>query len=456
MENVPDMALGDELMILRVMTARLEAIGYDVEARLADAWRFGVPQHRQRLILVARRDGRPFVWPAQGRCKKVSLREAIGDLPRLGRTTGAQEMKARKPTTPFQRRARKGMNGSSMVWDHLTRPVRADDFEAFQLMKPGTRYSELPARLRRYRSDIFNDKYNRLSWDELCRSITAHIAKDGYWYIHPSEHRTLTVRESARVQTFPDNFRFAGTRGHAFRQIGNAVPPALGEGIGRALLAGNKCKPLAPTRRPAARLKKIRSRLRSWSLEDAKDAPWRHPGAPWAVLAGLVLGDRSGVKDEGVRGFLEMFPAPGRGVSTAIRKAAEKVSAPRKKSYLRMANAARALAGRKKNAWESDAWVAAANLGPGEEGFLRTLAFGEDRVLVSSAILRVVGRVMGRESEVTRRGSDGRMLVGRILGVGSGTSELTAGLQALGRALCTTEQPACRRCPLRGVCEGRQ
>src|SRR5690606_8479534 len=142
---------------------------------------------------------------------------------------GQVEMKAARPTTAFQRKAREKMNGHAVVWDHVTRPVRDDDREAFRLMKPGTRYGELPKHLRRYRDDIFDDKYNRLDWNGLSRSITAHIAKDGYWYIHPSELRTLTVREAARIQTFPDHFRFAGSRSHAFRQIGNAVPPALGE-----------------------------------------------------------------------------------------------------------------------------------------------------------------------------------------------------------------------------------
>src|SRR5213078_103641 len=117
--------------------------------------------------------------------------------------------------------------------------------EAFALLRPGQTYEDLPHRLRRYRADIFSDKYKRLEWNELSRSITAHLAKDGYWYIHPDQDRTLSVREAARIQTFPDWFRFAGEPSLRYRQIGNAVPPLLAERIADALHVAL----LAPKRR---------------------------------------------------------------------------------------------------------------------------------------------------------------------------------------------------------------
>src|SRR3954452_8824477 len=123
-----------------------------------------------------------------------------------------------------------------LIRDHICRDVRPDDMEAFRLLAEGQTYVDLPERLRRYRSDVFTDKYKRLVWSELCRSITAHIAKDGYWYIHPQQHRTLSVREAARVQTFPDWFRFAGQPTLQLRQIGNAVPPMLASAVGKQLL----------------------------------------------------------------------------------------------------------------------------------------------------------------------------------------------------------------------------
>ena len=173
----------------------------------------------------------------------MTVWNAIGDLPPVeggwrpeGGADGWTPYEA-APTNAFQRRMREGMDGddADRVYDHITRPVREDDKVAFEQMDSKTRYSDLPEHLRRYRDDIFDDKYKRLDENGLSRTITAHIAKDGYWYIHPRENRTLTVREAARLQTFPDRYRFAGPPSAAFRQIGNAVPPFVGEQLGVAV-----------------------------------------------------------------------------------------------------------------------------------------------------------------------------------------------------------------------------
>jgi DNA (cytosine-5)-methyltransferase 1 len=95
----------------------------------------------------------------------------------------------------------------------------------------------------------FSDRYYKLSWDKPSNTITAHMSHDGYRYIYPDsdQPRTLTPREAARVQSFPDSFRFAGFRSNAYRQIGNAVPPLLSEAIARSVLrelrGPNACEP---------------------------------------------------------------------------------------------------------------------------------------------------------------------------------------------------------------------
>src|SRR5699024_8465142 len=141
---------------------------------------------------------------------------------------------------------------------------------------------------KRYRDDIFDDKYKRLSGDKVSRTITAHIAKDGYWYIHPEQNRTLTIREAARIQTFPDWFRFAGPPSAAFRQIGNAVPPRLGIAIGSAVLDALTAE--SSTRPPS---EQIGTTLAAWfSRDHFSSSPWFHSLSSWHILLGELLLDR--------------------------------------------------------------------------------------------------------------------------------------------------------------------
>ncbi|NTW39230.1 MAG: DNA cytosine methyltransferase [Cellulomonadaceae bacterium] len=281
MENVPDMAIGDDLRVIREIASLLEGAGYTVDYRLLDAWKHGVPQHRKRFILQARRDGVTPVWPEQNEARPT-VRHAIEDLPLLNGTTGARE--TRYSGSP-QHALAKELRGeqTSIIYDHMTRPVRDDDREAFELMTSSTLYSDLPDRLKRYRSDTFNDKYKRLDWDDLSRTITAHIAKDGYWYIHPSEHRTLTVREAARIQTFPDHFRFSGTRSDAFRQIGNAVPPLLGRVVAESIVAAMPNPLVVADSLPA-----MRALLAKWAVERREEEWWLFPGSDMTPTAAAI------------------------------------------------------------------------------------------------------------------------------------------------------------------------
>ena len=450
MENVPDMALGDDLLTVRLISKRLSETGYFTETRLLDAWRYGVPQHRQRMILIAVPEDRRFEWPEE--TKVVTLREAIGDLPKL-KETGAREMPASRKTrlSPFQKKARSGMNGHRIVWDHITRPVRDDDREAFKLLKPGMRYDELPEHLRRYRSDIFKDKYNRLDWNDVSRSITAHIAKDGYWYIHPSEERTLSVREVARIQTFPDHFRFAGSRSDAFRQIGNAVPPILGEVLGRQILRGMSSRPTNAASRPSRALSTIRKQLIGWGKGDARTAPWRHPSESWIAAAGVMLGDRVGSDDKSVQQFLETFPERRRRLDVAISRVLNEFPGSQRKNLKTLAAIAKAV-GTGKNAWETTDWAGAGKLTPTEESLIEMLGMGEPHLIPTTPSLRVVARLTESTVDKENKLSAGKMTLGHFIGLDEDSSAVGAALHALGRVICTRNDPNCGACPVARSC----
>lgn len=289
LENVPDFARKQHGSSLIELLSALEERNYKTHAALLESWRYGVPQLRERLFVIAIEVGRDFQWPTPS-VDKPTLFQAIGDLPVV---EGGQ----REETLPYQenqqskfaRRMRRDLVDaeSDRIRDHITRFVREDDAEIFSLMEQGQTYKDVPKRLRRYRSDIFTDKYNRLTWDGLSRTITAHIAKDGYWYIHPSQDRTLSIREAARIQTFPDSFRFAGAPTDRYRQIGNAVPPFLAESVGTSLyqsldstrIRESGAQYVVPT---------TRDRLTEWYGKSGRSFKWRETKDPWLTLLAEV------------------------------------------------------------------------------------------------------------------------------------------------------------------------
>lgn len=441
MENVPDMALGDDMRTVRYMAERLERLGYETDLRIIEAWRYGVPQHRQRLMFVALRDG-VFEWPKE--VEPQSVRDAIGDLPRLAGTMGGRDLRYRGPKTEFQIRAREGMPDefAGRVFDHMTRAVRDDDLEAFKLMRSGTRYSDLPEELKRYRDDIFDDKYNRLAWNDYSRSITAHIAKDGYWYIHPQEHRTLTVREAARIQTFPDVFRFAGTRSDAFRLIGNAVPPLLGQHMGTALLeAQERTRPKGEVQ-PSERRRAVREILKVEQKHES--AAYLAVGDPWRVLIGMYCGRR---RDDLALAILGRAPTPAALTSRVATTLMSQHRADRETrvihELLDLAKIVRA------GGWGELLDKSSVKLAPTTRIWVEAVGLGVKHVAVNAGNVRVAGRILG-DPEV--RGVAGRMLLAQLIGHSEDSAAITAALAGLADRVCTSSKAKCGQCPLAQLC----
>lgn len=240
MENVPTLLKFARGAYFTGIQEECKRLGYQWEEKTINTADYGVPQSRRRLFIVGSRVGKLFRWPrATHELHSVTLRDAIDDLPAVlpPSTVECLSYEPERTRSMYQKlmRSRVLLADREKIYDHLVRPVREDDRHIFTLMQPCDRYIDIPEEYRRYNSESFKDKYYKLRPDEPGVTITAHMARDGYRYIHwdSEQCRTLSVREAARIQSFGDHFRFAGFRSSRFRQIGNAVPPLMAEAIAR-------------------------------------------------------------------------------------------------------------------------------------------------------------------------------------------------------------------------------
>ena len=466
MENVPDMALDRGMVILRAMVERLELLGYSVEERVIDTWRYGVPQVRQRLILVALANGVQFHWPAEA-VQRVTVENAIGDLPSviggwrpdngLGDDPVASGWAPYSgPRTDFQREMRTEVREADFhrVYDQITRPVREDDAIAFAQMTSEMKYSDLDPEVKRYREDIFNDKYKRLDPHDLSRTITAHIAKDGYWYIHPFEDRTLTVREAARLQTFPDHVRFAGPPSVAFRQIGNAVPVRLGRSIGQSVIESISANVSANFSTHDCATK-----LASWfRVTPPTHVPWLISDNRWTVVQAELLWGRS--SDAHTRlgwASISQLDTPQKTIEAyefLKIMASNWNRADRCQPLLESAEWFRSKPESLEQAASADELVKAPHVTAAIADLACRVVPGdiEDPVLASAGMLRVAARFQGNQVDRQNSRTDGRLAVARMIGGGETSHDAHLALIELAAGICGPNAPQCASCPLESWC----
>jgi len=229
----------------------LESLGFHVEHKILRAEEYGVPQERRRIFFVGIRDHNSFNWPKSTHGPQnlfpsmsektkpfVTVWDTISDLPELSISEGEDESDYNcDPLSEFQKTIRRG---SKQLHNHVA-PFLADvNLQRLKHIPQGGSWRDIPVRLlpagmkRAKRSD-HTKRYGRLHPDGLASTILTKC--DLHWgaFIHPTQERSLTVREAARFQTFPDQFRFLGSRGEQFRQVGNAVPPLLAKAVAKAV-----------------------------------------------------------------------------------------------------------------------------------------------------------------------------------------------------------------------------
>jgi len=259
-ENVLGLKSAGKGVYLQNMQKLFDKKGYNMKLFTVEANNFGVLQNRKRVIIVGWKKELNKQMPDLEAIRsndKHTVKELFNDLPVLQAGEGVDKyISYTKPSTDYLNNS--GIrNGIDILTQHVARPHTEQDKEIYRIavsmMKDKKRlnYNELPDKLKTHKNRAsFFDRFKVVKADaEYSHTVVAHIAKDGHYYIHPDikQNRSISVREAARLQSFPDDFYFEGVKENtnrtaAFKQIGNAVPPLMGKKIAysiRKILNGN-------------------------------------------------------------------------------------------------------------------------------------------------------------------------------------------------------------------------
>ncbi len=225
--------------------------GYQIKLHTLEAKNFGVLQNRKRIVILGWQKNRKVNIPNLEEIATESnylVKDLLNDLPVIKAGEGADKFLKYKTETTDYLKSHALRNGIDILTQHVARPHREQDKEIYKIAiqkwekkQERLNYNDLPERLKTHNNRTsFFDRFKVVAADlPYSQTVVAHIAKDGHYYIHPDikQNRSLSVREAARLQSFPDNYYFEGekegaNRTAAFKQIGNAVPPLMAKFIG--------------------------------------------------------------------------------------------------------------------------------------------------------------------------------------------------------------------------------
>ncbi|MFY9243667.1 MAG: DNA cytosine methyltransferase [Polaribacter sp.] len=239
-ENVLGLITANEGKFFKNMKSYFKRIGYELDYSIETSSDYGVLQKRKRIILIGWRKDVDFEFPTFDKVTNDwTVADLLTDLKKLKPGEQNNITKYKSDITDYLSKFDL-RNGVDFVTQHIARPHNNRDLEIYKIaikkFKKGERlkYPDLPENLKTHKNQkSFVDRYKVVDSEGLSHTMVAHIAKDGHHYIYPDKKqiRSLSVREAARIQSFPDDFFFEGGRTAAFKQIGNAVPPLMAKEI---------------------------------------------------------------------------------------------------------------------------------------------------------------------------------------------------------------------------------
>jgi DNA (cytosine-5)-methyltransferase 1 len=206
-ENVEGLVRHDKGRTLETMINILTNLGYNIQYKVLNSVNFNVPQKRKRIILIGTCNGFNFIYPKPNN-RILTIKDALKNVPES---------------------------------DGISYSVKRE--EVLKLVPPGGCWIDLPSDIKKeymgksyYSAGGKRGMARRMSWDEPCLTLTTSPSQKQTERCHPDETRPFTIREYARIQTFPDEWIFKGGKSSQYKQIGNAVPVTLGEILGRQLI----------------------------------------------------------------------------------------------------------------------------------------------------------------------------------------------------------------------------
>lgn len=235
-ENVVGILSMDKGRLFQQIKSEFEELGYILKHCVLDAVDFGVPQHRERVILVGFKDNNDFIYPTpthgDGHKPYVTLKDAIGDLPIL-KSGQTKDFYQAMPDNDFLKFVR--ANNSEIVTEHSAPKNGAHLVRIMEALKDGQSKNDLPEDIRP--KSGYGNTYAKLWWERPSTTITRNFAcPSSSRCIHPRDSRAMSIREGARLQSFPDDYKFYGSDGMKRLEIGNAVPPLLSVAIAKQIL----------------------------------------------------------------------------------------------------------------------------------------------------------------------------------------------------------------------------